>query len=133
MKRLLVVLAVLGVIGVVAGPALARRGPVYRMFCPEQVTAYGQMPRPGVPVVTSTYHAEVGDTFAVGGLYEPMPVGRPRVEGDASLVRYARAETSPTQERCGRVEAGYRYHIYVAAHAGDIAVGGWRIRISDRP
>jgi hypothetical protein len=62
-----------------------------------------------------------------------MPAGLPRVEGDASVVRHVRAETSPTRERCGRVEAGYRYHIYVAERAGAVVIGATPIRISERP
>ena len=50
---------------------------------------------------------------------EPMPDGRPRLGGDATVVRYDHAEISPTEERCGRVVAGYRYRVYVAEHAGD--------------
>lgn len=133
MKRLVIILVLLGVAGLIAGPALARRGPVYRLACPEQVTAYGQMPRPAVPVVKGRYLAEVGDSFAVGGHRDPMPAGLPRLGGDATVVRYARAETSPTGERCGRVVAGYRYHVYVAEHAGDVVIDGNPVHISDRP
>ncbi len=130
MKRLAVLLAA-GV--VLAGAGVALRGPVYRLACPVTVTAYGQLPRPDVPVVGGRYFAEVGDAFAVGGHREPMPAGRPRLEGDATVVRYARAETSPTGERCGRVVAGYRYHVYVAEHAGDVVIDGHPVHISDRP
>jgi len=132
-RRLVIVLAVLGVIGLIAGPALARRGPVYRLACPARITAYDQLPRPAVPVVTGAHRAQVGDTFAVGGRRDPMPAGRPALGGDASVVRYVRAETSPTEERCGRVVAGYRYHVYVAEHAGDVVIDGHRVQIGDRP
>ncbi|GAA3192331.1 hypothetical protein ACFO1B_04980 [Dactylosporangium siamense] len=130
MKRLAVLLALLVVL---AGGAVALRGPIYRLACPETVTNYGQMPRPAVPLVRSRYFAQVGDGFAVGGHRDPMPSGRPRVEGDASAVRYVRAETSPTGERCGTVVAGYRYHIYVAEHAGDVVIDGYQIQIAARP
>ena len=130
MKRLAVLLALLVVLG---GAAAVLRGPIYRLACPETITAYARMPRPDVPVVAGAYLAEVGDRFAVGGHYEPMPAGRPRVGGDASVVRYDRAETSPTDERCGRVVAGYRYHIYVAEHAGSVVIDGHQVQISDRP
>ena len=134
MKRLLVILVVLAaVVGVVVGPALARRGPVYRLACPAEVTAYDQMPRPGVPVVTGRYLAEVGDSFATGGHEDPMPEDRPHLEGDATVVRYVRAETWPTGKRCGRVVTGYRYHVYVAQHAGDVVIAGHPVRISAKP
>ncbi|WP_327010059.1 hypothetical protein OHA72_24165 [Dactylosporangium sp. NBC_01737] len=133
MKRLLVLFAAVAVAALIIGPALARRGPVYRLACPESVTAYGQMPRPAVPVVGGAYVAEVGDRFAVGGHRDPMPEGRPRLGGDATVVRYDHAETSPTGQRCGRVVAGYRYHVYVAEHAGDVVIDGHQVRISDRP
>jgi hypothetical protein len=126
-------LVLLGVAGVIAGPALARRGPVYRLACPARITAYDQLPRPGVPLVTGAHRARVGDTFAVGGRRDPMPAGRPRLGGDASAVRYVRAETSPTEERCGRVVAGYRYHLYAAEHPGDVVIDGHPVHIGDRP
>ncbi|MEV4517832.1 hypothetical protein AB0K00_53840 [Dactylosporangium sp. NPDC049525] len=116
-----------------AGAGVALRGPIHRLVCPATVTAYGQLPRPDVPVAGGHYVAEVGDRFAVGGRYDPMPEGRPRLGGDATVVRYDHAETSPTEERCGQVVAGYRYHVYVAEHAGDVIIDGHQIQIMARP
>jgi hypothetical protein len=130
MKRLAVLLALLVVLG---GVGLALRGPISRLVCPATVTAYDQMPRPDVPVVTGRHLAEVGDGFAVGGHRDPMPAGLPRVEGDASVVRYVRAETAPTEERCGKVVAGYRYHIYIAERPGDVVIDGHQVQVAARP
>ncbi|GAB3855338.1 hypothetical protein ACFPIJ_59870 [Dactylosporangium cerinum] len=129
MKRLAVLLALLAAL---AGLAVALRGPIYRLACPETITAYGQMPRPDVPLVRGRYFAQVGDGFAVGGYRDPMPAGLPRVEGDASVARYLRTTTAPTGERCGKVVSGYRYHIYTAENPGDVVIDGHQIQIVAR-
>ncbi|MDG6101532.1 hypothetical protein Daura_39285 [Dactylosporangium aurantiacum] len=133
MRRLvIVVLLALGAAGLaLAVPAV--RAAVHDLACPATFTAYARQPLPDVPVVTATHLAVVGDRFAVGGHRDPMPAGRPPVEGDASLVRYEHAETSPTEQRCGRVVAGYRYHVYTATRAGAVVIDGHLVRISARP
>ena len=130
---IIVIALVVAAVGAVVGPALARRGPVYRVACPVQYIGLVVAPVPDVPLVTGRYQAEVGDRFAVGGNYDPLPAGPPRVEGDATVVRYTEMWTAPTGRRCGRAVSGYRYHLYVARHAGDVVIGGHPVHISDRP
>jgi len=129
----IIIALVVAAVGAVVGPAIARRGPVYRLACPEESIGYAVAPVPDVPLVTGPYFAEVGDRFAVGGNYDPLPAGPPRIEGDATIVRYTDVWTAPVGRRCGRTVSGYRYHLYVARHAGDAVIGGHPVRISDRP
>jgi hypothetical protein len=127
MRRILIIVVA---VGLVAGAAVALREPLRRLVCPPRITNFGQLPRPDVPVVPvngARWFAEAGDTFAVASFE------RPRIEGDATVVRHQRTQTFATEVRCGRVVDGYRYHIYVAEHAGDVTIGGHPVQIAARP
>jgi hypothetical protein len=114
------------VVIVVAGAAVGvggvrGRGPLGSVLCPVRATGYAQVPYPAPPL-TRDVRLPVEQAGSVGGYGDPLPPAtQPGLVGDRAAVR-VRTVVEPTEERCGRVVAGYRFFVLTAVRPGRVTI-----------